>query len=304
MIYTERPPPPDVLDLSNPESKGATELQKFVDRFEDTGDLPKSKEYQAYSHKDVKEALTVLFHGKCAYCESKVSGSSQSDIEHYRPKGAVKDAEDAGVEHPGYWWLGMRWDNLLLSCMHCNQHRKQFIFDETMTLEEIERVLERNVLLTTGKKNAFPTEDNNWVTDHTVDVHSNEKPLLINPMDTNPEDHFDWKFEDQISTIKPKPGSASAVATKDVLGLNRRWLTEARATEFLLIRERANSLRKAVEKVLYAEHQETADFALVTAIDHLKALKLRCEARNSFAAMARSVLREVEDVMKSVSFPD
>jgi hypothetical protein len=42
----------------------------------------------------VSEALRELFHGKCAYCESK---TENCEVEHYRPKASV----DESPEHPG-----------------------------------------------------------------------------------------------------------------------------------------------------------------------------------------------------------
>jgi uncharacterized protein (TIGR02646 family) len=69
-----------------------------------------------YAHDDVRARLRAMFHGKCAYCESQMGHVSRDHVEHYRPKGAV--TEDAG--HPGYYWLGYSWDNLLLACARCN----------------------------------------------------------------------------------------------------------------------------------------------------------------------------------------
>ena len=73
------------------------------------------------------------FHGKCAYCEQVVTGDQHGDVEHYRPKGAVTDAENQTVyvvvdgqhrAHPGYYWLAYDWKNLLPACIRCNQLSK------------------------------------------------------------------------------------------------------------------------------------------------------------------------------------
>src|SRR6266545_3401433 len=45
--------------------------------------------YQAYRLEGVKKALEGLFHGKCAYCESRYTATQPVDVEHYRPKGEV-----------------------------------------------------------------------------------------------------------------------------------------------------------------------------------------------------------------------
>lgn len=60
-----------------------------------------------YRHKEIKEALSAMFHGKCAYCESKISHVDYGYIEHYRPKSVF----------PG---LTFEWTNLLLACGVCN----------------------------------------------------------------------------------------------------------------------------------------------------------------------------------------
>ena len=60
-----------------------------------------------YKHTDVKDALVAMFHGKCAYCESKVTHVTYGAIEHFHPKS----------EYPE---LTFEWSNLLFSCDVCN----------------------------------------------------------------------------------------------------------------------------------------------------------------------------------------
>jgi uncharacterized protein (TIGR02646 family) len=48
-----------------------------------------------------------MFHGKCAYCESKIMVVTYGEIEHFRPKSIYVD-------------LTFTWENLLLSCDICN----------------------------------------------------------------------------------------------------------------------------------------------------------------------------------------
>jgi len=62
-----------------------------------------------YRHPAVKDALVRMFHGKCAYCESKVTVVTYGAIEHFLPKG-----------DPLYTHLTFDWNNLLLSCDICN----------------------------------------------------------------------------------------------------------------------------------------------------------------------------------------
>jgi hypothetical protein len=58
----------------------------------------------------VKNKLEIIFHHKCAFCESTMKGALP-DVEHFRFK-----------KH--YYWLGYEWTNLLLSCQICNRYFK------------------------------------------------------------------------------------------------------------------------------------------------------------------------------------
>ena len=62
-----------------------------------------------YGHDKIKAALVEMFHGKCAYCESKITHVAYGDIEHFRPK-----------SNPLYAHQIFEWENLLLSCPICN----------------------------------------------------------------------------------------------------------------------------------------------------------------------------------------
>jgi len=60
-----------------------------------------------YKLDDIKEKLKVIYNGKCAFCEQKVE---QFHVEHFRPKNI-------------YYWLAYSWDNLILACPTCNEHK-------------------------------------------------------------------------------------------------------------------------------------------------------------------------------------
>lgn len=60
-----------------------------------------------YKEDDIRMALLDIYKSKCAFCEQKVE---QYHIEHYRPKDV-------------YYWLAFSWDNLLMSCPTCNEHK-------------------------------------------------------------------------------------------------------------------------------------------------------------------------------------
>jgi uncharacterized protein (TIGR02646 family) len=60
-----------------------------------------------YQHEEIKEALVNMFHGKCAYCESKITHVDYGHIEHYRPRSLFPK-------------LTFEWSNLFLACGVCN----------------------------------------------------------------------------------------------------------------------------------------------------------------------------------------
>lgn len=113
----------------------------------------KSFAFTAYKEDDVRHALQELFHGKCAYCESRYDVNAPVDIEHFRPKGGVE-----GTTHPGYWWLASEWTNLLPSCIDCNRGRGQFT---PLAFASLSGGLEQSIKkgfrkATTGKETCFP----------------------------------------------------------------------------------------------------------------------------------------------------
>lgn len=65
----------------------------------------KQKSSGDYKCGDVLERLTSDFHGKCYLCES--SKLTDIEVEHFRP-------------HEGNQELKFAWENLFLSCGHCN----------------------------------------------------------------------------------------------------------------------------------------------------------------------------------------
>ena len=66
-----------------------------------------SKALRRYQHREIKESLVKMFHGKCAYCESLITVVTYGAIEHFYPKAHYVDKT-------------FEWKNLLLSCDKCN----------------------------------------------------------------------------------------------------------------------------------------------------------------------------------------
>jgi hypothetical protein len=207
--------------------------------------------YDAY-----KDYLLKLFNGKCAYCEEKIAANQPGDVEHYRPKNRVTDEQSKPVrvtypdigecDHMGYFWLAYDWDNLLPSCAECNRYRNPKNQSPY------------------GKLDRFPIEGTRiYLPDQNPD---DERPLLLDPTRTEPNDHFIFQPDGLISA-KTKAGEV----TLELLGLNIRET---------LVRERKREYANA-ERAL-------ADFmAVARGNDLVRIDELRTEVNEAFLGKAR-----------------
>ena len=175
--------------------------------------------FSVYSNGDVKTALSALFHGKCAYCESRYDATQPMDVEHWRPKGRVETADGTKVK-PAYWWLAAAWTNLLPSCIDCNRRRWH-----TNVVTDAEEKL--------GKEDQFPLLDD--VRADAEGAEADERPALINPCVDDPADFFEFTEE---AVIKPREGLSEtdtrrAFDSIRVYALNRAALVEQRQETLL-----------------------------------------------------------------------
>ena len=76
-----------------------------------------------YNHPEIKTALGIETHGKCAYCESKIKHIEFGDIEHIIPKNKNCRPD-----------LYVEWNNLTLACEKCNRTNKKDYYDPQMPL--------------------------------------------------------------------------------------------------------------------------------------------------------------------------
>jgi hypothetical protein len=232
--------------LTNPALAGALEL--IAARTHYGGNAEGSYGFKAYKGADVSVALRKLFHGKCAYCESFFASTAPVDIEHYRPKGAV---EGAGG-HRGYWWLAMKWENLLPSCIDCNRRRRQTTVTPGMTLEQLEVAFLQRPPESTGKKDAFPIRGANHASNEN-DPLDNEDPLLLDPTNTNddPARHLRWPLEGETAMVVPTLAAGEedpyAVASIHVYGLNRLDLVQQRTRLLQELRASAKHIRSLID---------------------------------------------------------
>ena len=96
----------------------------------------------APSWSDVKAVFMRLQSNKCAFCEfplgGEFAGKATQDVEHFRPKNAVKawpkKAKNApyafttGGTGGGYYWLAYDLNNYAAACKACNTARKSNYF--------------------------------------------------------------------------------------------------------------------------------------------------------------------------------
>jgi uncharacterized protein (TIGR02646 family) len=112
-----------------------------------------------YGAKSVKNALIRAQQGKCAFCESQVRHIAHGDVEHYRPKGGVRQSEADPLDQPGYFRLAYGWENLFFACQLCSQ---------------------------SFKKNLFPLVDPTRRARSHLDDLAAEQPMVIHPADEEP----------------------------------------------------------------------------------------------------------------------
>ncbi|HJZ96454.1 MAG TPA: AAA family ATPase [Candidatus Solibacter sp.] len=163
--------------------------------------------FRVYRDSTVIDALMELFHGKCAYCESSIAATHRTGLDHFRPKSYVTDREG----HPGYWWLGSTWENIVSACGACNASKAA-----------------RFPLADESKRAVAPPEE------------EREHPLLLNPCFDHPEAHLVFKEDGTVVSSTPEGQTTIAI-----LGLNRPGLVEARrsaAIEFGIFLEQSASV--------------------------------------------------------------
>lgn len=207
--------PKELADVGSP---AATERSKVKHHYANPD--AKAYKFSAYKQKEVITAINALFKNKCAYCESRYSATSPTDVEHFRPKARVSD--EAG--HRGYWWLASTWTNLLASCIFCNRAHNNDLYDWVVA-----DWLPRQVK--SGKHDNFPLAFGVRAFSDSDDLTA-EDPLLIDPTQRDPAEYVSWRKVEGVQVIVPleADGATTPYAAESirVYGLNRRQLVEAR----------------------------------------------------------------------------
>ena len=183
MIRLKRPATPTVLAKA---SGAAT--KRLWDAWRE--EQPLKFDEKIYGHKDVKAALLAAQHGKCAYCETKLT-REYGRVEHFRPKSGWQQRRGHPVSRPGYFWLAYTWDNLCVSCEKCNDNGH--------------------------KGTLFPLANPGLRTRPERPDTASERPLLLNPYADDPDRHIAWEGALPV----PRRGSRRGRETIDVFKLDR-----------------------------------------------------------------------------------
>ena len=150
-------------------------------------DFPLKKEID----RKLKEILHEKFHGKCGYCEIKITEPQAGVVDRFRPHNGVRDEKEYFKDL--YWWLTYEWNNLIYSCKECHQYKANYF-----PIKGVRASFEGDFLTQEGK-------------------------LLIDPCNDYPNDHF---FISNKGTITG--GTEEAHHTIELLRLNRSELIEKR----------------------------------------------------------------------------
>ena len=290
MQHVDPGPPPPSLSSAKAEAERAA-LHEF---YATPGNehLPYEKGFSAYKGDGVRERLTEVFHGKCAYCETYYRATQPADIEHFRPKGGVT-IDGTKLQPPGYWWLASDWSNLLPSCSDCNRPRQQ----------DFPAGMPR----TAGKANRFPVASERTRA-AAPGQEARERRLLLHPYLDQPEEHLrfvtgtDTIRDGEVEPVRQANGRASKIGATsiEVYALQRLGLIEHRRTVLRELRAHlAHALQMRNAALRHPDDPQfvdgfraaVADIARFTAPDH------------EYAAMCRQVVAEFTQVLFEEASP-
>ncbi|WP_428268373.1 hypothetical protein [Haliangium sp.] len=231
----------------------------------DAGDESFDIDSNIYAAKDVKETLIAMQHGKCAFCEAKITHVTYGDVEHFRPKRGWQQTDADELQRPGYYWLAYEWKNLLLSCQLCNQRHKRNLFP---LLEPAQRARR-----------------------HYDDLDA-EKPLFLDPSSDDPDDDPARHITFHGADPTPVKESTRGRSTIGHLGLSRDELREHRMSmvaHLKSIRDLRDSLVPLIASAAMSPDQaNTVSAGLRQANDLLhEAVQPTAE----YSAMARALLK-------------
>lgn len=307
MITINRGDIPDVLKQGeNPKSKGELETIDALKFFSDQNNHKSTYRkvgtttvgYKIYSDNSVRDVLLDMFHGKCAYCESKITSIYNGDIEHFRPKGEIKEATPT---KPGYYWLAAEWENLLFACPFCNQTNTHTIISNG--------ILKETVL---GKLHQFPLVSEQYRLKYThgqiyfsdrntykqaFDLEETER-LLLNPCkDSNIENYFEYKDSGVIivnGNLTEPIDIFRAEKSIQVYALNRLALVQARREKIIQIKAQIKRTEESI--INYNRYAKQSDEEKIwfegIMRKEMKILKRYKNINQEYSGLAKCIIRK------------
>lgn len=222
---------------------GVGRRDSLARKLEADPDAKLSFDSSVYGDRSVKDALLCAQHGKCAFCEQRVFERKYVDVEHFRPKGEVRQSRESAPLERGYWWLAYEWTNLVLACEQCNTDHKSTLFP-----------------LANPEQRARRPED----------PLSAEQPLFIDPSQEDPLEYLRFRRHVAYSVDDNLRG----LRTRDGLGLNRapllrhreEHLSRVKALAFVARRGKTQRLRERAKDVLVRLALPDAEFSAMVLI--------------------------------------
>ncbi len=225
MIHIEKPAAP--AWLTDPVGKWCKETDKAIAHYENG--VAEAFKFATYNDTQLKDALKNVFL-KCAYCETSYGAVYDGDVEHFRPKGRVKEKNP---QNPGYYWLANDWDNLLLSCQHCNQRRQHILYGD----DKLEGY---------GKLDQFPlTDESKRLKPGDAIDNEEQARLLINPCKENPADHLAYENQEGV-ILHLSPKGERSIA---VYALQRPLLVQERKKQLILLFKQMVRVKRELERL-------------------------------------------------------
>lgn len=225
------------------------------DRDGSSGDAIPAFDASVYAHKKVKTALIAMQAGKCFLCESSVTHVAHGDVEHFRPKAAVRPDRDAPLESPGYYWLAYDWDNLFLACQKCNQ---------------------------SFKRNLFPLLNPDERARSSSDPIERERPVFIDPAREDPAELIGFRAEVPYAI----DGNERASKTIAWLGLDRDPLNAERSRRYRAL-EHVYAIAYRLQTVDEETRHRAQQYLQEAAADDAPfALMIQCAIRAGFTVGA------------------
>ena len=295
MIYVDRNVVPVPLALNGAKSRGVRETERNIEHF--NNNETHKQTFTAYKDPTVVEALSMLFHRKCAYCEVLMAGQQPGDVDHYRPKASaiVYEKDGERVATPGYFWLAANWDNLLPSCVFCNRPNT---LDIAIEDEEERRgkgayfpqehdapsgnLAKRSMQRRrAGKHCDFPLVVGSPRREFPASLDAAEQRLLLNPCEDDPRDHLKFTRDGFVLPVQKQDGvSQMGKKTIEVCALNRAELLQLRQAVALELEERL------MEVILdLTQHKAPRD-------SDMRAIERAMSARSPFSAFIRQYVAE------------